>query len=346
MPQRPRACAESGAARKARLRYAKGMIAPSPMPPVTRVPVPGLGPEDPVIAADGTVYAALRDEGRLLRVRPGAERAEVVASLGGRGLGCELMADGRVLVCNADLGLQAVDPGSGEVEGLLGEAQGMPFVLCNNASVARDGTIYLSESSRAHDLGAFRRDIVEDTRTGRLLRWRPGSEPETLLDGLAFANGVALSPDEDFVLVAETGQGRVHRVWLAGAQKAGRRAGEAEAFAEVPGYPDNLSVGETPGPDGGPLYWCAVPALPAPALARIHALPGPARRLIARVPERFGPQAPDCCRVAAFDGEGRLVHLLDGDPERYRYVTGVRERGGRVWLGSIMEDALGWFDLP
>ena len=322
------------------------MIAPSPMPSVTRVPVPGLGPEDPVIAADGTVYAALRDEGRLLRVRPGAERAEVVTDIGGRGLGCELLADGRVLVCNADLGLQAVDPETGAVETLLAGADDAPFVLCNNASVARDGTVYLSESSRAYDLGAFRRDVVEDTRTGRLMRWRPGSAPETLLPdtllgGLGFANGVALSPDEDFVLVAETAHRRIHRVWLMGA-----RAGEAEAFAEVPGYPDNLGVGETPGPDGEPLYWCAVPALPAPALSRIHAMPRPLRRLIARVPERLGPQAPDCCRVAAFDAGGRLVHLLDGDPARYRYVTGVRERGGRVWMGSIHEEALAWFDLP
>ena len=317
------------------------MTDPVSMPPVTRVPVPDFGPEDVTFAEDGTAYTTSRDAGTLMRVRPGAGSAEAVASLGGRGLGCEVLPDGRVLVCNADLGLQAVDPETGAVEALLAAVDGAPFGVCNNADVGPDGTIYLSESSRAYSLTHFRRDIVEDTRTGRLLRWRPGRAPETLMDGLAFANGVALSPGGDFVLVAETGRGRIHRVWLEGA-----RAGETEVFAEVPGYPDNLSVGETPAPDGGPLYWCAVPALPAPALSRIHGLPMALRRLIARVPERLGPQAPDCCCVAAFDGRGRLVHLFNGEPERYRHVTGVRERGGRVWMGSIYEDALAWFDLP
>ena len=293
-----------------------------------------------MIAADGTVYAALRNDGRLVRVPPGGEACEVMAELGGRGLGVELLPDGRVLVCNADLGLQAVDPESGAVEALLPDVDGVPFGVCNNASLARDGTVYLSESSRTYELGQFRRDIVEDTRTGRLLRWRPGGAPETLLDGLAFANGVALSPDEDFVLVAETGKLRIHRVWLTGA-----RAGASEVFAEVPGFPDNLSVGGTPGSDGGPLFWCAVPALPAPQMARVHALPRPLRALIARVPERFGPKAPDCCRVAAYDADGRLVHLLDGHAGTYRHVTGVRERDGRVWMGSIFEEALAWFDF-
>ena len=310
----------------------------TPMPPLTLVEAPGLGPEDAVVTADGTVFSALRDEGLLLRVAPGAAAAAPVARLGGRGLGCELLPDGRVLVCNADLGLQAVDPEAGAVEALLGEAQGHPFGVCNNASVARDGTIYVSESSRAYDLTHYRRDIVEDTRSGRLLRWRPGTEPEVLLDGLAFANGVALAPDESFVLVAETGKGRIHRVSLPG--------GEASVFADVPGFPDNLSVGERPAPDGGPLFWCAVPALPALQMAGIHGLPRGLRKLIARVPERFGPKAPDCCRVAAYDQAGTVVHLFDGDPATYHHVTGVRERGGRVWMGSIHERALAWFDLP
>jgi hypothetical protein len=309
-----------------------------PMPPVTRVETPGLGPEDAVIAEDGTVYSALRDEGLLLRVKPGEARAEVVATIGGRGLGVELLADGRVLVCNADLGLQAVDPQTGRVEALLERVKGEPFGVCNNASVARDGTVYLSESSRRYRLERYRRDIVEDTRTGRLLRWRPGGEPEVLLDGLAFANGVALDPEERFVLVAETGKGRIHKVDLS--------SGAASVFAEVPGFPDNLSVGEREAPTGGPLFWVALPALPNPTLERLHGGPGLVRKIVARLPESMGPKVPDCCRVAALDQEGRIVMVLDGDPSVYHHVTGVRERGGTVWMGSIHERALARFDLP
>ncbi|MEM9839740.1 MAG: SMP-30/gluconolactonase/LRE family protein [Pseudomonadota bacterium] len=307
-------------------------MTPRAMPPVTRVPVHHLGPEDAVITADGTVYSALRNDGKLLRVRPGETEAEVIADIGGRGLGCELMDDGRILVCNADLGLQAVDPESGTVEALLETVHGAPFGVCNNAAIAPDGTIYFSESSQVFHLENFRKDIIEDTQTGRLLRWRPGEEPEILLSGLSFANGVVLDPDGRFVLVAETGKMKIHRVWL--------DSGKADLFAEVPGFPDNLSIGS----DG--LLWCAVPSLPLDSLQKIHGLPKFVRKLIAQLPEALGPQVPKCCRVAAFDLSGNLVHLLEGDPSVYHYVTGVRERDGKIWIGSINEDALGYFTMP
>ena len=34
------------------------------------------------------------------------------------------------------------------------------------------------------------------------------------MEGLFFANGVTLGPNEDYVLVNETGMGRVHRLWI------------------------------------------------------------------------------------------------------------------------------------
>ena len=304
---------------------------PRLMPTVTRVPSPKLGPEDPVILADGTVYSALRNDGWLLRIRPGEDEATKVADLGGRGLGVELMEDGRILVCNADLGLQAVDPETGAVEALLPEILGEEFTVCNNASIGKDGTIYFSESSRTYKLERFQNDIVENTRTGRLFRWKPGSEPEVLLEGLAFANGVVLDPEEKFVLVAETGQCKIHKVWLEDKR--------FEVFANLPGYPDNLSLGS----DG--LFWCALPAPRNPALTKIHQAPVFLRRVVAALPPNLQPKVDRICWVMAFAADGRLVHFLEGDPNDYHYVTGVRERDGRVWLGSINEDALGYFDL-
>ena len=40
------------------------------------------------------------------------------------------------------------------------------------------------------------------------------------MSGLFFANGVTLGPNEDYVLVNETGMGRVHRLWLKGEKPA------------------------------------------------------------------------------------------------------------------------------
>jgi sugar lactone lactonase YvrE len=55
---------------------------------------------------------------------------------------------------------------------------------------------------------------------GRLLVYDPATgNTKMLLDGLNFANGVAVSHDQRAVLVDETGSYRVIRFWLAGPQK-------------------------------------------------------------------------------------------------------------------------------
>lgn len=38
------------------------------------------------------------------------------------------------------------------------------------------------------------------------------------MQGFYYANGVALSPDEDFVIMAETDRLRVHKIWVKGPQ--------------------------------------------------------------------------------------------------------------------------------
>lgn len=51
-----------------------------------------------------------------------------------------------------------------------------------------------------------------------------------------FANGVALSDGEEFVIVAETGASMIHRYYLKGPKK-----GQSDVFLDgLPGLPDNL----------------------------------------------------------------------------------------------------------
>lgn len=60
---------------------------------------------------------------------------------------------------------------------------------------------------------------------------------KVLMDGLHFANGVILSPGEDFLIVAETGDSRLHRYYLKGPKK-----GTHDIFLDgLPGLPDNLN---------------------------------------------------------------------------------------------------------
>jgi sugar lactone lactonase YvrE len=283
------------------------------------IAVPGHGAEDVVVAPDGFVFTGTED-GVIHRIAPDG-RVQAVANTGGRPLGIELLPGGRLLVCDARRGLLAVDPSSGAIEDLTG---GMLF--CNNAAVAADGTIYFSDSSTVHPIDEWRAEMVEVTRTGRLLRRTPDGAVTVLRDGLAFANGVALASDESFVAVAESAARTIARHWLTGRDDF--------LVEDLPGYPDNIARGS----DG--LIWVSIASPRDPVVERLQRSPAWIRRQITKIPEPLQPAPKRTVRVQAYDDAGRLVHDVTGDSAHFHMVTGVREHNGRIWMGSLHEPAV------
>ena len=89
--------------------------------------------------------------------------------------------------------------------------------FADDVDVARDGMIYFSDASSKFGPNEYMLDMLENRPHGRLLRYDPATkETSTLLDELYFANGVALSQNEDFVLVAETYRFRIHALLAQG----------------------------------------------------------------------------------------------------------------------------------
>jgi sugar lactone lactonase YvrE len=305
---------------------------------LTVIPLPGPGAEDVVVAtagADaGSVFTGTED-GAIWRVSADGAKVDRVAATGGRPLGIEIEAPGRLLVCDADRGLLRIDVGSGSVDTVVDQVAGVPMKFCNNAAIATDGTVWFSDSSTRHGIDAWRSDIAEATCTGRLLRLDPDGTVTVVLDGLDFANGVALAADESYVAVAESGACTVVRHWLTGDRKGTRDL----LVPELPGYPDNLARGS----DG--LIWVTI-ASPRVALAqRIRVGPQWVRRAATRVPERLQPHPGRSVRVQAYDDAGALVHDIDLPADGYSFVTGVREHHGRVWMGSLQQPAIAFVDL-
>ena len=300
---------------------------------VTLVPLGGSGPEDVLVDEWGRVYAGL-DDGRIVRIAEAGAPVETVARVPGRPLGLEFLGDDELLVCASEAGLLAVSLGSGQVRVLTDQVAGRPLKAVNNAAVAHDGTIYFTDSSERFTIPQWRADLVHQTRGGRLFRRSPGGEVTELLGGLEFANGVALARDESYVAVAETGACRLHRVWL-----ASDRAGTSELFGNrLSGYPDNIALGS----DG--LIWIALAGPEAPQLARIQALPTPVRTLVTRIPSRLQPKPDRTVSAVAVDDDGRVVHEFRGRIEGFWFLTAVRERDGRLWLGSLEGGAVGTLD--
>lgn len=309
---------------------AASKASPDPLPPLTVVPVNGVGPED-VLVDKGHVFTGV-DDGRILRLTPDGRRLDLIAETGGRPLGLEWYPDGRLLVCDAKRGLLLVSRQTGDIEVLV--PRGPDLRVCNNAAVAKDGTVYFTDSTSRFDLEYWKADLLEHSGTGRLLRWSPDGSVDVLLSGLYFANGVALAPDESYVVVASTGSYRLDKIDLP--------SGERTTLAEsLPGIPDNIATGS----DG--LIWIAMASARVPALDLALRLPPVIRKAVWLLPEPLQVKDKRVVWVRAVDGaDGRVVHDYRGVLPDYHLVTGVREDGGVVYMGSLEERAVAYFSLP
>ncbi|HEU4812096.1 MAG TPA: SMP-30/gluconolactonase/LRE family protein [Nocardioides sp.] len=305
---------------------------------LTVIPVPAHGAEDVVVGTQGRDEGAVftgTEDGSIFRVSHDGRHLERIAHTEGRPLGIEIDLDGRLLVCDAHRGVLRIDTASGAIERVTDSVDGTPMVFCNNAAIASDGTVWFSDSSTKFGIEHWKDDFVQDTRTGRLVRLASDGQIDVVEDGLAFANGVALSKDEDYVAVAETAARTVVRRWLAG-PRAGTRD---HLVTDLPGYPDNIARGS----DG--LIWVTIASPKDPLVERLQAGPAWLRRQVTRIPERLQPKPKRTVRVQAYDDNGTLVHDVDLAADSYHMVTGVREHEGRVWLGSLLEPAIAVIDL-
>jgi sugar lactone lactonase YvrE len=297
--------------------------------------VSGHGPEDVNRLPDGRIVTGLLD-GRIVGIDPGSGDETVIVDTGARPLGIEHHPDGGLVVCDAHRGLLHVDVESGRITTLSAAFEGTPYLFCNNAAVGTDGAIYFTDSSTKFDFDHWRGDLLEHNPSGRLFRRNPDGTVEMLLKGLAFANGVALSRDESFVVVAETAGYSLQRHWLTGPHR-----GTTEPFGNVlKGFPDNISTGE----DGN--IWVALASPRAKTLDLLLPRHPALRAAIWALPPKLQPKPKSLIQIQAFDPAGRLVHDIDGKNARFGKATGVRQLGHQVWLGSFETSTIAVLDVP
>jgi 2-keto-4-pentenoate hydratase/2-oxohepta-3-ene-1,7-dioic acid hydratase in catechol pathway/sugar lactone lactonase YvrE len=306
---------------------------------VERWEVPGgAKPEDVVFDAAGRLYAGVED-GRIWRWPagfPDSGAAELFADTHGRPLGLEVdPRDGTLIVCDAYRGLLRVAE-TGHVRVLADSYGGSRLKFTNNAAVTADGTVYFSDSSTRFRIEHYKQDLLEHRPNGRVFRYRPAAGGLDLVaDGLYFPNGVALAPDESFLLVAQTGGYDVLRIPL-----TGPAAGRPAPFASnLPGIPDNMSA------VGDGTYWVAFPSPRLPFVDRLMPHPAP-RRVAARLPDRLQPAAQRYGLVARLGADGLITQSLHGPAGTYREIVGVRQHDGWLYLGSLYETAIGLVPVP
>jgi sugar lactone lactonase YvrE len=304
-------------------------------PPVGRLELPGAGPEDIVVDQDGRLLVGVAD-GRILRVARDGRLIERIADTGGRPLGLEALPGGGLLICDESRGLLHLAAGSSVPEVLVDRIDGKQLTFCSNVVASSDGTIYFTVSSQRYRLAEYRLDLIEHSGTGLLVRRSPDGTVQVLLDNLQFANGLALSDDESFLLFAETAGYSLSRYDLSGATQ-GRRTVLAR---NLPGFPDNLSRGT------GGITWVTLASPRDPVLDLLLRRAPLLRRVLGRIPEKWPPGPKRTSWVLGIDDHGRIAADLQAPGENYSFVTGVVEVDGVLYLGSLLERAIGVLPLP
>lgn len=325
----------------------------------------GAGQEGPehILAHGGWLYTGLAN-GDVLRLDTRGERQSVVVNTGGRPLGLDMDAQGRLLVADAMKGLLRVTGQGAEArtETLLAAVShpvpNDPVRYADAVQVGPDGTLWLTDASRrfgAKDLGstfeASVLDILEHSCTGRLIAQDPLTlQVRVALDGLCFPNGIAFTADGKQMLLSETGTYRILKVDLAKLSLVRTASGHtgvptlAQAMQQgaatvlidnLPGYPDNLTRGE------GGRIWVGLtkPRSPVIDAAARHPM---LRSITLRLPRALWPVPKAYGHLIAFDDNGKVLADLQDPQGAYPETTAATEADGKLFVQSLHAHSVGW----
>ncbi|PIA63382.1 hypothetical protein AQUCO_00201016v1 [Aquilegia coerulea] len=229
-------------------------------------------------------------------------------------------------IADAYFGLFKVGPKGGVATLLASSAEGVPFRFTNAVDIDHEsGDVYFTDSSTWFQRWAYLLLILSGDNTGRLMKYNPQTKKVTvLLRGIQMANGVALSKDKTYILVAETTRSRILRYWL-----TGPKARTSEVFAQLSGHPDNIkrnAKGE---------FWVAV-----------NNGGGRLRKSINSNLQENQKGSIDSMKTFSMDDavatrlgkDGKVLQMMrsSSNGRNLESVSEVEENNGTLWIGSVV----------
>ncbi|KAK4786100.1 hypothetical protein SAY86_002789 [Trapa natans] len=244
-----------------------------------------------------------------------------VEKLCGRPLG--LKFDNRtcaLYIADAYYGLLRARRSGGPAERVAPGYGGAPFKLTNGLDINTDtGEVYFTDSSKFFQRRGIVLAIMQGDASGRVMKYDPrtGNVSE-VLTGLSFPNGIALSKDNSFLVVAEMGLAQLTRIWI-----KGRWAGTKAIFGKLARYPDNLKRTQNG------EFWVALASGRGQLLREV--------RINSAKDDDDIPWFTKDPVAIKYDPNGSVVQILDGQyGKMLEAVSEVAEFHQALWIGSVV----------
>jgi sugar lactone lactonase YvrE len=310
-------------------------------------------PEDVAFDAQGRLYAGSRDMPNLAAeqagvadVNPRIERVtfnpdgthrveEFVKLPGGGPLDMRFDAQGNLIVASWGQGLISISP-ERQVKVLVPEGRsvdGIKFEKPDGIAIHSDGRIFFTQGTSVPASFELVWQVLEGKGYGRLLEYTPATGAvRVLVPDLSFGNGVALAPDESYVLVADQYRYRIKRYWL-----TGPNAGREDIFTDrLPGFVHNLYL------DDQNVLWVAL-YMGRSAIADSLAGNPFLKQQLAKLPTSLFNN-PTIDRNEALRGDGSVLAMdlkgnpllsLQNPPRQLHTLSTAVYHQGFVYMGTI-----------
>lgn len=301
------------------------------------------GPEDIAIDNQGNLYCGVHisktdfTNGRVLKIDTSGN-VTVFSNSESWVTGLHFDSNQNLIACDIERGLISIDK-NGTITTLASKDEnGNKFLIPNDVDIASDGMIYFTNTSSKVNFSNKNiwKLLMEAKPDGGLYSYNPKTKRvKTLIDGTYFGNGVAVSQNDDFVLMVDLAKYRIRRYWLKGDKK-----GTTDVFLDnLTGFPNGISRGL----DGS--FWLGFSTKRDESLDEIHPKPL-VKKIVYGLPSFLQPKAVPYGMLMHLSNNGEIIKTYyDTTGKFVSEATSVEEHNGYLYLGGDISGHIGKYKL-
>ena len=302
------------------------------------------GAEEFTVDKAGNIYCGVHkgpkdfSSGAILKIKPDDTVEEFLVT-DHWVTGMQFDKSGALIALMNEVGLVKINSDK-SIETLVSKTpNGEPIRMGTGLKIASDGLIYFVNMSSTHktSMKYINKLILEQKPTGGVYVYNPKTkETTTMSEGNYFGNGLAISPNEDFILVSETSKYRIIRYWIKGPQK-----GKSEVFKDnMIGFPNNISINQ----NGN--FWVGFTTKRNDQLDQIHPKVG-MKKFVYGLPAFVQPKPEKFGMVLEVSKEGEILQaLFDSKGMTVTEAGAVLEHNGHLYLGGDVVSYVSKSKLP